>query len=306
LEGPRPLRARGKATFEVLWWDVSISFDKTLVEGERPPPPPAINVVGELAQVLADPRNWQEALPTGERRVVTVREMQTPNEVRIHPLGKIGVKQTVVPLNLTRDIDKFGSMVPSGPRRFSITSVTVGGVAQTLTPLTDFFAPGQFFEMSDDEKIASPSFDTMEAGLMVGVDNFTFSNTDGLAMVLTYKTILVDTETGAPGTRKEDYPLKPDRLFEHARFGAAGRSEVRRTGTAKFQNRERTPAVVVTRPGFVIASTEDLSPQAAPGVETGKPMNFIDAQEALRNLSKQNPAEAKKRQIVRAYELVRS
>jgi hypothetical protein len=26
------------------------------------------------------------------------------------------------------------------------------------------FAPAQFFEMSDDEKIASPSFDAMEAG----------------------------------------------------------------------------------------------------------------------------------------------
>src|SRR5262249_50066951 len=169
LEGPRPLRARGKATFEILWWDVSVSFDKTLVEGDRPPPPPAINVLNELAQALADPRNWQEALPVGERKVVTVRELQTPNEVTIHPLGKFGVKQTVVPLNLTRDIDKFGSTTPSGPRRFSITSVTVSGLVQKPTLQTDFFAPAQFFEMTDDEKIASPSFDTMEAGFMVGV-----------------------------------------------------------------------------------------------------------------------------------------
>jgi hypothetical protein len=306
LEGPRPLRARGKATFEILWWDVSVSFDKTLVEGDRPPPPPAINVLNELAQALSDRRNWQDALPVGERRVVTVRELQGPNEVRIHPLGKIGVKQTVVPLNLTRDIDKFGSTALSGPRRFSITSVTVGGLAQKSAPLTDFFAPGQFFEMTDDEKIASPSFDTMEAGIMVGADNFTFSSSDGLSVVLTYKTILVDTQTSTPGTRKDDYKLNPDRLFEHARFGAAGRSDVRRTGTAKFQNRQRAPQVAVTKPGFVIASAEDLSPQAVPGVEAGKPMNFTDAQEALRKLSQKNPAEAKKRQVVRAYELVRS
>jgi hypothetical protein len=306
LEGPRPLRARGKATFEILWWDVSVSFDKTLVEGDRPPPPPAINVLNELTQALSDRRNWQEALPVGERRVVTVRELPAPDEVRIHPLGKVGVKQTVVPLNLTRDIDKFGSTAPSGPRRFSVTSVTVGGLAQKSAPLTDFFAPGQFFEMTDDEKIASPSFDTMEAGIMVGADNFMFSSSDGLSVVLTYKTILVDTQTSTPGTRKDDYRLNPDRLFEHARFGAAGRSDVRRTGTAKFQNRQRAPQVAVTKPGFVIASAEDLSPQAVPGVEAGKAMNFTDAQEALRKLSQKNPAEAKKRQVVRAYELIRS
>jgi hypothetical protein len=304
LEGPRPLRARGKATFEILWCDISISFDKTLVEGDRPQPPSAINVLNKLAQALGDRRNWQEALPVGERRVVTVRELSAPNEVTIHPLGKVGVKQTVVPLNLTRDIDKFGSTTPSGPRRFSITNVTVGGLAQKPTPQTDFFAPAQFFEMTDDEKIASPPFDTMEAGFIVGVDDFGFNVADGKGAVLTYKTILVGTQTKISGTRKDDYTLKSDRLFEHARFGAAGRSDVRQTGTAKFQNRRRAPQVAVIKSGFVIASTEDLSPQAVPGVETGKPMNFIDAQEALRKLNQQNPAEAKKRQIVRSYELV--
>jgi hypothetical protein len=47
-----------------------------------------------------------------------------------------------------------------------------------------------------------------------------------------------------------------------------------------------------------------LSPQAVPGIGTGTPMNFIDAQETLRQLSRQNPAEAQNRQIVRSYELV--
>ena len=305
LEGPRPLRARGKATFEILWWDVSVSFDKTLVQGAPPPPPPAIDVLNELAAALADRRNWQEALPAGQRRVATVRELPVPNEVRIHPLGKFGVKQTVVPLNLTRDIDKFGSSPPSGARRFSITSISVGGVAQTPAPLTDFFAPGQFFEMTDDESITSPSFDTMEAGLMVGVDAFVFNNSERVNAVLEYKTIIVDKQTPEPSPPKSGFKLNREQLFLHARFGAAARSDVRRTGTAKFQNRERTPEVAVTRPRYAIASTKDLSPQGAPGVEAGKPMTWINAQEALRKLKQQNPAEAAKRQVVRAYELIR-
>ena len=305
LEGPRPLRARGKATFEILWWDVSVSFDKTLVQGAPPPPPPAIDVLNELAAALGDRRNWQEALPVGQRRVATVRELPVPNEVRIHPLGKFGVKQTVVPLNLTRDIDKFGSSPPSGARRFSITSISVGGVAQTPTPLADFFAPGQFFEMTDDESITSPSFDTMEAGLMVGVDAFVFNNSERVNAVLDYKTIIVDKHAPEPSPPKSGFKLNRDQLFLHARFGAAARSAVRRTGTAKFQNRERTPEVAVAKPGYAIASTKDLSPQGAPGVEAGKPMTWINAQEALRKLKQQNPAEAAKRQVVRAYELIR-
>jgi hypothetical protein len=317
LEGPRPLRARGKATFEILWWDVSISFDKTLVEGAPPPPLPAIDVLGELATALGDRRNWEEALPVGQRRVVTVREVVTTNEVRVHPLGRFGVKQSIVPLNLTRDIEKFGSTTPSGARRFSVTSVTIGGTnvpvgagAKESTPLRDFFAPAQFFEMTDDESIAAPSFDTMDAGLMIGVDDFTFSDADKVGVVLTYETILVDTDVPRPprppGKPPGDYSLELERFIGQARFGAAARSEVRRSGPERFRNRARTPEVVLARPGYVIASTEDLSPQAVPGVEADKTLNFIDAQEALRTLNRQNPTTTRKRQVVPAYEAIRS
>jgi len=317
LEGPRPLSVKGKATFEIFWWDISIKFDKTLVEGERPPPPPAINVLNELAQALADRRNWEGALPTGARRVVTVRQTKTTDDVTIHPLGKLGVKQTVVPLNLTRDIDKFGSATPSGPRRFTISSVTVGELTQTKPPpLTDFFAPAQFFEMSDDESIASPSFDEMEAGFMVGVDDFAFNKDDGagpvadgdvvLGVLLEYETILVDTESITPEPRKGGYRIDLERLWSQARFGAAGRSVLRRTGTAKYQNPVHTAKVTLARPGFAIASTGDLSAQPVDGAESGKSMNWIDAQEALRQLHRQDPAKAKRRQVVHAYELVRS
>ncbi|HEX9001279.1 MAG TPA: DUF6603 domain-containing protein [Blastocatellia bacterium] len=302
LEGPRPLRIRGKASFEVFWFDISIKFDKTLVEGERPAPPPAINVMNELTVALGDPRNWAGTLPDGVRRMVGVRELQVAGETAVHPLGKLAVKQTVVPLNLARDIDKFGNTAPSGARRFAVTSVTVGGQAQTPRPLTDFFAPAQFFDLTDDQAIASPSFETMEAGLMVGADDFVFSNADKVAAPLTYKTILVDKQTNT-ATPIKRYELNSTRLFAQAFFGAAALSEVRRTGEAKYQNRERPPAVALAPPGWVIASTEDLSPQAIPGVEAGKPLNWIDAQQLLRNFNQQNPAEAKKRQVVPSYEV---
>ena len=61
LAGPRPLHIKGKATFEILWWDVSIRIDKTLVEGEKPPPPEPIDVLPRLKEALGNPGNWIES-----------------------------------------------------------------------------------------------------------------------------------------------------------------------------------------------------------------------------------------------------
>ena len=36
LEGPLPLHIKGKATFEILWWDVTVRFSATLVGGVTP------------------------------------------------------------------------------------------------------------------------------------------------------------------------------------------------------------------------------------------------------------------------------
>ena len=123
----RPEAAAGPRQGNVrnLVVDVSVSFDKTLVEGAPPPPPPAIDALGELPRRLATGATGR-ALPVGQRRVATVRELPVPNEVRIHPLGKFGVKQTVVPLNLTRDIDKFGSSPPSA-RGASVSPASLRG-----------------------------------------------------------------------------------------------------------------------------------------------------------------------------------
>ena len=45
LAGPRPLHLKGKATFEVLWMDVTLRIDKTLVAGEKPPRPAPVDVL---------------------------------------------------------------------------------------------------------------------------------------------------------------------------------------------------------------------------------------------------------------------
>ena len=140
LAGPRPLHIKGKATFEVLWWDVSIRIDTTLVEGEKPPLPAPIDVLSQFREALSHPANWTGQLPAGQRQMVTLRARPgAATDVLLHPLGTLTVKQNIVPLDM--DISRFGAAPPAGTRRFSISSVSLAGQNQTVQPVRDFFAP---------------------------------------------------------------------------------------------------------------------------------------------------------------------
>jgi hypothetical protein len=168
LSGPRPLRVRGKATFEILWWDYSVSFNTTLIGGSPPPPLPAIDVIPLLREALLQPASWSAALPDRER-LVTLRE-ETPNgEIKIHPLSVLTIKQNVVPLGVR--VTKYGNApIVGGAREFRVAQVEVGSRIVNTAAVRDHFAPGQYKDMTDDEKLSSPSFEMLQAGVSIGAD----------------------------------------------------------------------------------------------------------------------------------------
>ena len=166
LSGPRPLHLKAKATFSIFWWDISIPVNLTLVEGEKPPLPAPIDVLPRLTEALRNRGNWVSQLPNRQQEVVTLRPNPwTAKDVLLHPLGTLTIKQTVVPLNF--EISRFGQGPPAGARNFTI-NVASGGFTQSPDSVKDFFAPAQFIEMTDDEKLSRPSFESMDAGLTIG------------------------------------------------------------------------------------------------------------------------------------------
>jgi hypothetical protein len=318
ISGPRPLHVKGKATFGILWWDYSVGFDKTLVEGERPPRLEPVNVLSRLTQALGDTNNWGSQLPNGERQMVTLRERTPPKpeqqqvrEVLMHPLSALTIKQSVVPLN--RDIAKFGENTPSGPRRFTITKVSVNGDELETKPVSDFFAPAQFLELTDDEKLSGPSFETMDAGVLISTDAVSFStlDTDIIEVGIKYETFIVDTSKGK-ARKGEGYELSPDSLNSQAQFGAAARSLVRSTGRAKYQTRKI--GATLESPSFAVASPEGQTAQPPKPVALGgapiataaagdKELTYSEARELLRRLKREDPAKAKAMRIVNRFEL---
>ena len=106
---------------------------------------------GRSAQLAAE-------LPDAAAQLVGLRRDDRPDQILLHPLGRWR-RQGVVPLRLDRDIDRVGGFVPTGDRRFAITSVAVGGDSPTTRPVLDEFPDGQLFDITDAERLAAPAFE---------------------------------------------------------------------------------------------------------------------------------------------------
>jgi len=301
LSGPRPLHVKGKATFEIFWCDFSVRFEKTLVSGDPPPALAPIDVLAQLLAALGDVRSWAGSLPESDRRLVTLREEASTGQVSYHPLEALSVNQKVVPLGL--EIARFGSSTPSGARIFTISNLSVNGKETKFEPLLDFFAPAQFLELSDDEKLLAPSFEQMMSGIRLTRAGYVFPSieTDILEdEAIAYETIIIDRESEAAGepTRKAPgFSISPELLRRSIGFGAAALSPVSRTGSARY--RPAAAKNVPAQKGWTVVSTEDGSPQGAPGLEAGKIVSYSESFQALQKLKQEDPSTAKKLMLVR-------
>jgi hypothetical protein len=255
LEGPLPLRIAGKATFEILWWDFSVSFNTTLVGGD-PDTGVSVDALAVLHDALADPHAWQSQLPQAGSQLVTVR---TPlvDGILLHPQGTLTVRQSVVPLGLTRDLDRIGDGIPTGDRRFAITQAVIGSLAQDTTSVQEMFAPGQFFDMSDDDRLAAPSFEPMDAGVSFGGSGYTADFAAQAKSAFGYTNIVVGAD-GIP-------VLQPD---THVQEGGSVLVMTKRSPAALARTRS-TLALRFQAPPISTAPTPDTTTWAAVTIATG-------------------------------------
>jgi hypothetical protein len=279
LAGPRPLHINGKVTFEILWVDFTVSIDRTLIPGERPSRLEKVRVMERLKAALEDPRNWTGPLADGERRAVALREMNDSPHIAMHPLGTISVKQKVVPLGL--EIAKFGNAIPADAGVFRISTFSINGKVVPVEPENDFFAPAQFMELTDDEKLAAPSFESMTAGFRALTEDFTFTSNDAdvIESAMGFEDKIIDDQYQAPAVSVTDAPFDRQILL-----GAAARSVLRRSGLAKYRNIAAEPEA--PKKAWTIIS-------AADGAGVTKPATYAESLQTLRRTRRESPAKAR-------------
>ena len=141
-------------------------FNKTFGESRNTSLPDLL-VTPLLLEALSARDNWEGERPEGKHRLESLKEVGALEQVLVHPLGTLKISQKVAPLNLR--IDRVGSQRPSDAREFSIQEVQVENTPiPSPAPAQESFAPAQFFDLNDEEKLASPSFKNFDSGIRVG------------------------------------------------------------------------------------------------------------------------------------------
>jgi len=277
LEGPTPLRLSGKASFSILWCDFTVHFNATLVDGVSALLA-VVDVLPLLKAALALPTSWRTVAETVTHGV-TLRKLLPGGPLVVDPLGQLEVTQDVVPLGTERDIETFSGAPLAADKRFALSAALTGGGPTSV--VQGSFAPAQFFTMTDDEKLASPSFETHQSGLTVGSAGVLYDQTTtGLvAAPLTYLSLVLDgpnlapvlpppPPAGSPPPPPVVYALPASRLPVQSGSGAAARAPIRRAGRARYRTAS-APAVSLPEPAWKIVPKSDGAPLApTPGVTT--------------------------------------
>lgn len=236
LAGPTPWHVEGKATIKILFFKVSVRFERQFGTRTAPPLPAAVDVLALVTEALRDRRNWSATLPRTEPAIVTLRETTpAPETLRVHPLAELTVRERIVPLN--RRITKLGT----APLRGGPTTVTVRATDRSATPqpvattpVQEPFALAQFEDLRDDELLARPAFETQEAGVAFTPDIIAFEEDPTLTTILQYETQLIDP-TRPPEPARPGYTLSAAVLTRVAPFGAAGQAVLRRHGRSRYR-----------------------------------------------------------------------
>lgn len=301
LSGPTPWDARGKATLSFLFFSISVGFHATWGD-----PPPAIAPATEdllklLQREFADTRNWRADLPPNNHLHVSIRKIELPAAAEmlvIHPAGVLTFSQRSLPLE-DFVIQKFGTRKPLAENKFKITHANSDNaeIPADYQSVREQFAPGNFLELSDSEKLSRKSFDNLPSGFKL--------------------TATADLLTTLPVVRPVDYELSYLRRARIVRKGLiqifvlayerlVKGSAVRQSGLAQQQTRislNAPPQVGLPQETFAVANAADLKSHVT---NASGPVFFATQAEAYQQqqeLIAQNPALAGQIQVVSHFEL---
>jgi hypothetical protein len=266
LSGPNPWHAKGKATFEILCWDVDARFNRTWGSDRKARLDP-VNAWTAFRAEIRRKESWGAVLPGVLSPGDALRPVADPSlPILVHPAGTLEVRQRLLPLNVK--LDTLGNAPVTGLRTFRLGAF-VAGQGTTFTdlqpkPIEDFFARGQYEELSDKKKVSLPSFEKMQAGVVAGGPPL---RADGQAQdcPVTYESIVINKE-GASSPAKKAGRIPMDVAQRLAKGNAVSRA--RKFGASRFRIPGVSPKVSVQEESYRLADAVNL---AAPAAATGVP-----------------------------------
>jgi hypothetical protein len=251
LDGPSPWHAYVRGSFEIgfiFTVTISVSYDVTFGQNANTALP-AIDVRPLIEAALVDDRNWRAVPEGGARSHVTLRALPAEAPLVLAPLGSLAVIQRVVPLGLK--LARFGSRAAAGQPTYTIVDVQLGGAPfPNPQPLTEQFAPAQFLDMSDADKLSQRSFQPFAAGIELAGTAMPKADFQRCVDVV-YEVIYF-----RKARRRLFFGLRDALVGLLVAISAAGRSKLSASRTAPTGL--GTPRVALQQGSFAIAGISDL------------------------------------------------
>ena len=295
ISGPRPWNFNGTASISILFWTVSASVNFTWGDS-TPVTIPQKPVLQDLANALDAPGNWSAALPAGMTPAVSLTAPSPAAPILlVYPMGTLSVRETVVPLDFT--ITRYGNATPSDGNLFAISDVQINNQETTTQTFPEYFAPGQFNDLSDADKLSLPSFEPHDAGVTIG-STAVDSGKDS-ARTVVYEERYVDSPMSY-SRPTGPYLMAADINAALSRQGAGFVAPVLNSGLRKYASGPATAAITTSEEGYVVANTNDLSVRS--DISSASGVTYFQARAALNSHLAANPADSGDLQIVTLYE----
>jgi hypothetical protein len=262
LSGPSPFLGEGMVSVDFLGkHEIPIRF--VIGEEATDPPLPPVDPLPELLAAFKDPRNWSATVAEGTGRLVTIRQLTTQesaNKLLAHPLGELTVRQKVLPFGIA--LGRFGAGVPTTPGPFDVATYKLGNRTAAQPPsdssLRDDFARGQFLNLTEDEKVSGPGFESFRCGhTRIGTDAITYPATAAQHVTFDYDVSVIDNKESRISRDLEPVAIDREAFLRGAQSGAASRTPMTATGSAKFAGRSK--GITVRTAQYKVADRENLA-----------------------------------------------
>lgn len=343
LSGPIAWRARGKAKIKILFFSFKVRFNVSWGRSE-PPRIPGKDPLLDLLQILGERESWGGVLPEGSPTMEALQPVEavqsavqngnssTPPDLPlvVYPHGTLEVRQSLLPLGLR--LKYYENAPVSGHDAFDITKITIGEqtfllqennsnndskTSLTFSPAQEYFARCQYFACSKKEKLSAPSFEKLDAGVVLGSAAVQIPPHDSKSKIknflekasLQYESSIIDeNRIKIPSELLVGRPVKIARAAL-TRGNSARRSGYRRDATLRYRDSQQVvPRVTLVHQPYQLAESTTLQPIDTEELE---PLRFrnrggmtrVEADAALAEYERTYPDKKGRFQVVSAIEV---
>jgi len=273
LSGPTPWRARGTGSISILFWSFDVDFDETFGDADDTSLP-GVDVLPLLAAEYDKLENWRTLLPANASPLVSLRELSDVLDALVlHPVGTLQVTQRLVPLD--QSITKLGNAKAQDVKKLSL-EVDTSELAKR-GDVVESFAPGQFNDLQDAERLSRKSFEPGNGGIEMSAAGATLRTGPLVCRVVRYELITVDT--GWVRARRQRFRLVLSGLFQFFLHGNA----VSKHPLSQYQQTLAQPfadKVEARHEQFVVASAVDNSVIAS-FLNESQAIDYLGEQQAV-------------------------